>query len=115
MATKVSLPEPFKRDLKKLARKYPKVIDSVDTLIGTLESDERPGDKIPQVGYDVYKVRLGNPSARRGKRGGFRIIYYVQLADSVILLTVYSKTEKNDITPEEIRRLLQELLSSDDM
>ena len=113
MPTTVSLSDSFQKELKRLARKYPRVLDVVETFVSTLESDQRPGDKIPRVGYDVYKVRLKNPSARRGKSGGFRIIYYVPLADSVVLLTIYSKTAQTDITPEEIRRALQDILPRD--
>ena len=111
MPTKVDIPEPFRKELKRLARKFPKVIDSVESLIENLEDDQRPGDKIPEVGFEVYKVRLSNPSAGRGKSGGFRIIYYVQLADSVVLITIYSKTEQANITPEKIRQILKDLLS----
>lgn len=113
MATTVRYAAQFSKDLDRLARKYPRVIDEAESLITALKNDERPGDKIPHVGYDVYKVRLRNPSARRGKSGGFRVIYYVQLADRVILLTIYSKTEQTDISPDEIRQVLQELLPDD--
>ncbi len=113
MPTTVSIADTFTKALKRLARKYPKVLDSVEALILDLENDLRPGDKIPQVGYDVYKVRLRNPSARRGKSGGFRVIYYVQVVDSVILLTIYSKTEQTDISPDEIRQVLHEVLPTD--
>jgi mRNA-degrading endonuclease RelE of RelBE toxin-antitoxin system len=112
MPTRVSIPDPFQKELKRLARKYPKVLNVVETLISRLESDHRPGDKIPHVGYDVYKVRLRNPSARRGKSGGFRVIHYVQTADSAVLLTIYSKTEQMDISPDEIRQVLQAILPS---
>jgi hypothetical protein len=61
MTTIVSTAESFEKDVKHLTRKYPKVIDVVETLITSLENDERPGDKIPNVAYDVYKVRLKNP------------------------------------------------------
>jgi mRNA-degrading endonuclease RelE of RelBE toxin-antitoxin system len=108
MPTTVSIAAAFQKDLDRIARKFPKVIDVTAALIDTLKNDERPGDKVPRVGYDVYKVRLKNPSAGRGKSGGFRAIYYVQLANSVILLTIYSKTEQTDISPDEIRRILQE-------
>ena len=108
MPTTVRISAPFQKELDRLARKYPKVIDVAASLIETLKGDERPGDKIPHIGYDVYKVRLKNPSARRGKSGGFRVVYYVQLVNSVILLTIYSKTEQTDISPDEIQHILQE-------
>ena len=36
------------------------------------------------------------------------MIYYAQLKDRVILLTIYSKTEQNDISVAEIRDLVTE-------
>ena len=113
MPTTVNIPPEAQRDIKHLRRKYPAVTSEVRKLVEQLENDERPGDKIPGVGYDVYKVRLPNPSAHRGKSGGFRVIYYVQMADSVFLLRVYSKTEQADIPLERIRQALQDLQVSD--
>lgn len=114
MPTKVNVPAPFVRELRRLAKKYPAVVKQHEELVQQLKADERPGDKIPRVGVDVYKVRLANPSAKRGKSGGFRVIYYVQLVDSVLLVTIYSKTEQTDISPEEIRRIVEELLPPSD-
>lgn len=108
MPTKVNVPAPFLRELRRLAKKYPAVLKQFEKLAEQLKADERPGDKIPHVGRDVYKVRLANPSAKRGKSGGFRVIYYVQLVDSVLMVTIYSKTEQIDISPEEIRRIVDE-------
>lgn len=109
MPTTVNIPPEARQDIKHLKRKYPAVTDEIRNLIRQLEDDERPGDKIPNVGYDVYKVRLPNPSARRGKSGGFRVIYYVRVADQVFLLRVYSKTEQSDIPAESIRKSLENL------
>jgi mRNA-degrading endonuclease RelE of RelBE toxin-antitoxin system len=108
MATEVIALPPFNRSLRRLARKYPDVTSEVDNLITDLERNDRPGDKIPGVGYDVYKVRLGNPSAGRGKRGGFRVVYYIRRKDSILLLTLYTKTQREDIPPEQIRRIIEE-------
>src|SRR5687768_9250969 len=114
MPTKVNIPPQFEKDLKQLRRKYPAVTTEVRKLVVQPENDERPGDRVPNVGYEVYKVRLPNPSARRGTSGGFRVIYYVQLIDSIILLTLYSKTEQSDISPEAIRQVLEEVTSPED-
>ena len=98
----------FTRRLGRLERKYPKTIDEIERLIIRLAYGDRPGDRIPGVGYTVYKVRLPNQSARRGKSGGFRVIYYVQFSDRVTLLTIYSKTDDIDISVAEIRDLVME-------
>lgn len=114
MPTSVNISSEAQKDVKHLKRKYPAVTSQLRKLIDQLESDERPGDKIPDVGHDVYKVRLPNPSAQRGKSGGFRVIYYVRMADSVFLLRIYSKTEQTDISPEEIQRIVAEILPPTD-
>ena len=77
-----------------------------------MENGTHSGDKIPDLGYDVYKVRLKNPSAKRGKRGGFRAIYYIKTAQFIILLTIYSKSQQEDISVERIRRIIADYLSS---
>ena len=98
----------FEKRLARLERKYPKALDEVLNLIEQLEQDHRPGDKVPGLGFDVYKTRLRNPATQRGKSGGFRVIYYVQLANDVTLLTIYSKTEQTDLSSREISQLVAE-------
>jgi len=110
MPTQVKVGGRFQRDIKHLKKKYPAVSKEVRGLLDQLEADERPGEKVPGVGHDVYKVRLANPSAQRGKSGGFRVIYYVQLSDVVLMVTIYSKTEQVDVTPEEIHTILEGVL-----
>jgi len=114
MPTKVTYKRQFERDMKQLKRKYPAVSSEVRKLAIQLEHDERPGDQIPNLGYEVYKVRLANPSAQKGKSGGFRVIYYVELVDSIILLTIYSKSDYEDIPLHRIQSILEEVLSDDE-
>ena len=97
----------FKRRLGRIERKYTGTINEVERLIKRLMQGERPGDRIPGVDSTVYKVRLPNRAARRGKSGGFRVIYYAQIDDVVTLLTIYSKTEIRDISLREIQALAQ--------
>lgn len=42
------------------------------------------------------------------KSGGYRVIYYRPIDDSVVLITLYSKTEQQDIEAHEIQAILQE-------
>ena len=49
-------------------------------------------------------------AASRGKRGGVRVIYYwVRKQDLILLLLIYSKTQQDDLTPEQ-RSLLKKLV-----
>jgi mRNA-degrading endonuclease RelE of RelBE toxin-antitoxin system len=73
----------------------------------TASPPARPqGDRIPGVGRVLYKARVKNSAAVRGKRGGFRIIDYLHTADDILLVTIYSKSEQADITAEELQRIL---------
>jgi mRNA-degrading endonuclease RelE of RelBE toxin-antitoxin system len=98
----------FAKDLNRLRRKYPLVDHDVLRLIERLEAGELPGDRMPGLPFRVYKERIPNTSARRGERGGFRTIYYVQTATFILLITIYSKSEQSDIRPEVIRDVIAE-------
>jgi len=104
----VQYAEAFKRQLKRLSRKYRRIRADMQPLIDDLTAGERPGDQIQGAGYTVYKVRVRNTDARRGKSGGYRVIYYLVDRDDVLLVTVYSKTEQDDIEADKIQRIIEE-------
>lgn len=108
MTVSVQTTPPFENAVKELRKKYPKIRDDLSPLIQQLKNGEHPGDKIPNVGHDVYKVRVANPSAGRGKSGGFRVIYYVKEKNVIRLIMMYNKTQRKDISPGQIRRLIEE-------
>jgi len=61
------------------------------------------GKVIPGSG-GLRKLRWAG--SRRGKRGGLRIIYYWQTADDHIwLLVAYPKSERDDLSHDEIKQL----------
>ena len=59
----------------------------------------------------VRKIRWS--AGGKGKRGGIRIIYYWLAAkDRIHLLVIYGKGEKEDLTPDDLKRvkaLLEEI------
>lgn len=69
------------------------------------------GQIIPGSG-GLRKVRWG--IEQKGKRGGLRVIYYWDKPDEIIyMLFIYRKSEREDLTPEQIkalRRLIKEYL-----
>lgn len=107
-ATRVEFSEIFEKEFERLSRKYQKTPDVVEEVIEALSAGELIGDKIPNVGYDVYKVRLPNPSANRGKSGGFRLIYYVRIAEHIVLISLYAKNEQSDVSIAELKRQIAE-------
>lgn len=96
----------FKRQLKRLSRRYRRIRSDIQPIIEQLEAGETPGDQIQGRGYKVYKVRVRNSAAKRGKSGGFRIIYYLETEIDMLLVTIYSKTDQSDIAADEIRQII---------
>lgn len=68
-------------------------------LVSLLASQPMKGDVIPGTG-GVRKLRFG--AGGRGKRGGFRVIYYLLSDDMpVVAIMLYGKNEQADLTPDE--------------
>jgi len=102
----------FERDLKRLGRRYRRIRHDLEPLIRQLLTGETPGDRVQGVRTVVYKARLPNSDARRGKSGGYRVIYYLPADALTILLTIYSKTDQADIPAAEIARILRDELGA---
>lgn len=98
----------FVRQLKRLSKKYCRVRDDLQPLIDELLAGNTSGEQIAGVGFTVYKVRLPNTDARRGKSGGYRVIYWLETVDARVLLTIYSKAEQADLSSKQIKRILIE-------
>ncbi len=65
------------------------------------------GPVIPRSG-GIRKLRW--KSTGRGKRGGFRVIYYLRTRQGEIwLLTVYDKSETQNIAPGVLRNIKEEI------
>lgn len=108
MPTRVDTSNTFDRASRRLTRRFPSLEAEVERLISRLEQDARPGAKLSGLGYQVFKVRLANRSARRGKSGGFRVIYQERSGTLVLLLLIYSKTERADIPDDLIISVIEE-------
>ena len=96
--------EGFKREAKRLIKKFPSLRTEIEQL-GT-ELQENPEMGTP-LGNGFYKIRLAIRSKGKGKRGGGRVITYVKIvAETVYLVSIYDKSEKSDISHEELNKLL---------
>ena len=110
MATIVDATDVFESEVERLGKKYPSVEAEVLSLIKELKTSAKPGALIRGVGHPTYKVRLPNRSARRGKSGGFRVIYYAALPQRTVLLFIYAKTELDNVSNKRIRRMIADLV-----
>lgn len=101
----VLLSDTFKKEAKRLIKKYPSLKTELKALGIELESNPTLGTPL---GNDVYKIRIAIQSKGKGKSGGARIISFVKVTHSTVyLLTLYNKGERNNITDAEIKQLIQ--------
>lgn len=95
--------ENFRKEAKRLAKKYISLKNDIAALIESLEQDPTQGKSL---GKDCYKIRLAIASKGKGKSGGARVITCVFIAVAeVYLLTIYDKSEKEDISDKELKAL----------
>lgn len=110
MTYKVILSTTFKRSLRRLKRRYPHVQDDMSEAVTLLQKSPRLGVVIPN-GHGVRKMRVRNRDARRGKSGGYRLIYYVvdEPQEQLTLLFAYSKSDRSDVSQAELQTFLEAL------
>ncbi len=97
----------FKRDLKKLAKKYASLKTEFANLISILEQQPEQGTFL---GNNCFKIRLAIASKSKGKSGGARVIIQVKISETTVyLLTIYDKNEKENISNRELQDLLKEI------
>ena len=92
----------FKNQTRKLTKRYRNLQTDLQPLLDQLIQGETPGDRIQGLQSIVYKVRLKNSNAQKGKSGGYRVIYYLKSQDNILLVTLYSKSDRTDIAIETI-------------
>ncbi len=96
----------FIKEVKKLSKKYKKIGDDLKELQNELLANPKSGI---HLGNNCYKIRVANSSIPSGKSGGFRVIYYYLDANSVIyLMSIYTKSDLENISDEKILEILQE-------
>ena len=57
----------FKRNLRVLAKRYRHIRSDLEPLLAQLQAGKCPGDQIAGINYTVFKVRVNNSDAKRGK------------------------------------------------
>ncbi|MGA7674415.1 MAG: hypothetical protein WCA78_05145 [Rhizomicrobium sp.] len=95
----------YVKDIKKLKASA----DDVDAMERMIAANPAAGALIQGLkGVRKARFRIGN----RGKSGGGWVIYYVMVADDVVLMiTAYAKAEKEDLLSNDrtsILRMLEE-------
>jgi mRNA-degrading endonuclease RelE of RelBE toxin-antitoxin system len=95
----------FERELKRLSKKYKSIREDLEVLISDLEINPIQGQPL---GKDCYKIRIAIASKGKGKSGGARVIIHVFISGKLVyLLSVYDKSQQDNISDNEILNLLK--------
>ncbi len=96
----------FDKNVKKISKKDKLLYKDLQTLLEILSKNPKEGKAL---GNNAYKIRLQNSSSGKGKSGGYRVISYFWNEKTLGLLTIYSKSERENIFEKEIEALISEL------
>lgn len=111
MSFKLETVDTFKREAKRLIKKFPSLRTEIEELGELLLENPFMGTAL-RNGF--YKIRLAIRSKGKGKRGGARVITYIKIvAETVYLVSVYDKSEQSDIADSELDSLLAEIPSTE--
>jgi len=97
----------FLKDLKRLSKKYPSISNDIAQLGDELKI--HPDSGIP-IGQSCYKIRLAIKSKGKGKSGGARVITYVYVSGKIVyLLSIFDKSERENLSDAELKELLKKI------
>ncbi|MEO1953445.1 MAG: type II toxin-antitoxin system RelE/ParE family toxin [Campylobacterales bacterium] len=102
------IPTPeFIKNLKTLTKKYKNVKKDVLELANKLEKTPTIGI---ELGKNIFKIRVKNSDNNKGKSAGYRVITYcINEKNEVFLITIYSKSEKENILDLELKELINKV------
>ena len=110
MEVHIELGSEFKRQFKRLAKKYHSLRNDLDAWRKEIIKDPFVGD---DLGDGVRKIRMAITDKGRGKSGGARILTLNVMVSKdgldVTLLTIYDKGEISNVKDEFIEFLIKNL------
>lgn len=108
MNCKITYTPDFARALKKLSKRYRSMKQDYAQLLEDLRQNPFLGT---ELGHRLRKVRLAITSKGKGKSGGARVITYTvifaQADTEVKLITIYDKSERDNISDAELLEILR--------
>jgi hypothetical protein len=99
----------FLKEAKKLSKKFRLFKTDLQEVVQEIEEKKDLGT---DLGNNLYKKRLKNFSIPTGKSGGFRVIIYKKIEDTIVLISIYSKTQKDNLSDEELDLVLKQYMDS---
>lgn len=95
----------FDHQLKRLVKKYPSFKNNFISFLQSLCQLPQHGTPL---GKSCYKIRLAIAAMGKGKSDGARVITNIVIDEATVyLLTIYDKSEKNNLSDKELEELLK--------
>ncbi len=108
MSYSIELSANFKKEAQRLTKKYPSLKAERAALFSELEKNPTMGTPL---GNDIYKIRLAIASKNKGKSSGAKVLPFVQVTVTTLLLfAIYNKGEIDSLTDKEIKKLIKDYL-----
>ena len=114
MSSEIKTTSRFRKEDKRLFKKYPSLKNDLFDLENLLNKNPRSGTSL---GNNFYKLRLQITSKGKGKSGGARVITRIDVTFlrpntehlNIYLATIYDKSEVSTMTEKELKTLLKEI------
>ena len=98
---------PFAKEVKRLIKKYPSLDSELEALFAELLKKPNMGTAL---GQNCYKIHLKIASKGKGSSGGARVITcVVAVIETVYLLSIFDKSEQENISEKRLQELLKRL------
>lgn len=97
----------FEKQAKRLIKKYASLKLELSKLIQELKENPIQGTSL---GKGCYKIRVSIASKGKGKSGVARVITNFVVTDrTVYLLSIYDKSDKENLTDKELEEFLKQI------
>ena len=109
MSVEIFTTDNFRREAKRLIKKYPSLKNDLFELHEQLFLNPKIGS---HLGWNCYKIRMAIKSKGKGKSGGARIITHLLInseTERVYLMAIYDKSEFDSISDTDLKRLIKEI------
>lgn len=103
----------YLKNLKELQKKFNHVINDIENICQELVLNPTLlATPIPAYHRKLWKIKIRSSDMKRGKRGGFRMIFYYNkdAPCKVYRLAVYVKVEREDLARQELQQLYKRFM-----
>jgi len=106
MTVTLKATDTFQKNAKQLSKRYKSLKDDLLHLKESIEANPFQG---ADLGGGMRKIRMAIASKCKGRRGGARVITYNVIIEgdnvTVVLLTMYDKSDQESITNKELENI----------